>query len=109
METDNKYEAYEIRTGQYGEGSVIYTLTRRRSQSETSYGMIIEENINGRVLRAEAEDITEDPDEALEMLEMFYSERLDACHLADVLEEILPFAAFRRERERGLDGELLLK
>ena len=100
METDTKYEAYEVRTGQYGDGSVIYTLTRRILQSETSYGIIIEENVRGKALRAAAEDITRDRGEALEMLDLFYSERLDACHLADVLEEILPFTAYKRERER---------
>ena len=99
MAADVKYEACEVRKGQYGEGSIIYTLTRKRSQGETSFGIIIEENVCGKVLRASAEDITRDRGEALEMLELFYGERLDACHLADVLEEILPFAACKRERE----------
>lgn len=106
MENDAKYEVYSERKGQYGEGSVVYTLTRRVSQGETAYGIIIEEKVCGRVLRSCAEDITRDRDEALEMLEMFYNERLDACHLTDVLEEILPYVSFKKEKMR-LEGKHL--
>ena len=99
MTADVEYEVYETRTAVYGKGNVSYTLTRRIIDGDTVFGMIIEENICEKTLRAEADDISRDPDEALEMLEMFYKERLDACHLEDVLEEILPFAVFKRERE----------
>ena len=60
------------------------------ARERVSYGITVSRDVCGRTYTESADDITDDADTALTLLLYLFLQNVDACHLKDVLEELLP-------------------
>jgi len=73
-----------------------------------SYGILVSKTLGEFTCTERADDITDDADTALTLLLYLFLQSVDACHLRDVLEDLLPVECDlerlikKREPERRL-------
>lgn len=75
----------------YGKGSTEYRLIlEEHEDGRETYSIEVSQTVGENVMTASAENITSDHDIALSLTFYLFMESVDACHLTDIVEQLLP-------------------